>query len=187
MSEQKPAAREPEPLPRSSEPDMPYAPSVGTGPAASPQQPIGEGASALRAALRRAVRLAALVCLAAGLVTAVVAGLLVGWPGVWGALVGFAIALSFLATTSLVGARTAGGDPVVVAGWVLGSWLVKVVVVGLVLVALRDMTFYDPVALFVGIVVGMVSTLWAEYRALTSARIPYVDTSGRGQGGGTPA
>ncbi len=140
----------------------------------------GEAGRALRAALRRAVRTATVVCLAAAAVTAVVAYLLVGAAGVWGALLGFALALVFLATTAAVGARTAGGDPVVVAGWVLGSWLVKVVVVGVVLFTLRDATFYDPVALFVGIVIGMVCTLGAEFRALTAARIPYVDTSGRG-------
>ncbi|WP_380168820.1 hypothetical protein [Jannaschia sp. R86511] len=157
-------------------PAVPYgAPEAST---AAPHE-VGEGGLALRAALRRAVRLAALVCLVAGVVTAVVAGLLVGLPGVWGALLGFAIALAFLATTALVGARTAGGDPVVVAGWVLGSWLVKVVVVGVALFVLHDMTFYDPVSLFVGIVVGMLCTLYAEFRALTSARIPYVDTSAR--------
>ena len=136
-------------------------------------------ALAVRAALRRAVRLAAVVCLVAAVLTAVVAYLLVGLPGVWGALVGFALALGFLATTAVVGSRTAGGDPVVVAGWMLGSWLVKVVVVGVVLFALRDATFYDPVALFVGVVVGIVCTLGAETRAVTAARIPYVDTSGR--------
>jgi hypothetical protein len=158
------------------DPDVPYAPDPADPPA---RAEVGEGGLALRAALRRAVRLAVLVCGVAALVSAVVAGLLVGAPGVWGALVGFAIALAFLATTAVVGARTAGGDPVVVAGWVLGSWLVKVVVVGLVLWGLSGLDFYDPVALFVGIVVGMLATLFAEYRALTSARIPYVDTSGR--------
>lgn len=162
-------------------PDVPYGDAPRGGPPAPGTAGTdgGEAGAALRGALRSAVRLATLVCLAAAAVTAVVAYLLVGLPGVWGALLGFAIALVFLATTALVGARTAGGDPVVVAGWVLGSWLVKVVVVGLVLFALRDATFYDPVALFVGIVVGMVCTLFAEFRALTSARIPYVDTSGR--------
>ncbi|MFC5380546.1 hypothetical protein [Aquipuribacter nitratireducens] len=149
--------------------DQPYADPDGPAP-----RPVGEGGLALRAALRRAVRLAALVCAAAAAVTAAVAGLLVGAPGVWGALIGFAVALAFLGTTALVGARVAGGDPVVVAGWVLGSWLVKVVVVGLVLWGLRGLDFYDPVALFVGIVVGMVATLYAEYRALTTARVPYV-------------
>ncbi len=168
-----------------SEQSVPYGETTGTPVPPRPGEPGrgsphgGEGAMALREALRSAVRLAALVCLGAAVLTAVAAYLLVGLPGVWGALLGYAIALGFLATTSLVGARTAGGDPVVVAGWVLGSWLVKVVVVGVVLFVLDDMTFYDPVALFVGVVVGMVCTLFAEYRALTSARIPYVDTSGR--------
>lgn len=169
--------------PGSSEPTTP-GPAIPYGspePSPAPRRPeeVGEGGLALRAALARAVRLAVLVCLGAGLVTAVVAGLAVGLPGVWGALLGFAIALAFLATTALVGARTAGGDPVVVAGWLLGSWLVKVVVVGVALYVLADMSFYDPVSLFVGIVVGMVCTLYAEFRALTSAQIPHVDTSGR--------
>jgi len=158
-------------------PDRPYGAATGDPVRTAPDG--GEAGAALRGALRRAVRLATLACLGAATLTALVAFLLVGWPGVWGALLGFGISLVFLATTSLVGARTAGGDPLVVAGWVLGSWLVKVLVVGVVLYALRDATFYDPVALFVGIVVGMVCTLFAEFRALTSARIPYVDTSGR--------
>lgn len=135
----------------------------------------GEGGEALRQALRRAVRLATVVCLLAGALTAAVAGLLVGWPGVWGAVVGVGIALAFLVTTALVGARVAGGDPLLVAGAILGSWLVKVVLLVVVLVALRGQDFYDPVALFAGVVVGMLLTLWAEYRALTSARVPYVE------------
>ncbi|WP_336923294.1 hypothetical protein [Aquipuribacter sp. SD81] len=167
----------------SADDDVPYgSPSPSDPPpgaARTGDEPVGEAGLALRAALRRAVRLAALACAVAAVLTAVVAGLLVGLPGVWGALVGFAVAFGFLAVTALVGARVAGGDPVVVAGWVLGSWLVKVVVVGAVLWLVRDLDFYDPVALFVGVVVGMVATLFAEYRALTSARIPYVDTSGR--------
>ena len=139
----------------------------------------GPAAAALRAALLRATRTAALLCLVAAVVTAGVAYAVVGLPGVWGTVVGYGLALAFLATTTLVGSRTAGGDPVRVAGAVLGSWLVKVVVVGVVLYLLRDATFYDPVALFAGIVVGMVITLWVEYRTLTAAQIPYVDTSGR--------
>ena len=139
----------------------------------------GPAAVALRSALLRATRTATLLCLVAALVTAGVAYAVVGSPGVWGAVIGYALALTFLATTTLVGSRTAGGDPVRVAAVVLGSWLVKVLVVGVVLYALRDATFYDPVALFVGIVVGMVITLWVEYRTLTAAQIPYVDTSGR--------
>lgn len=138
-----------------------------------------ESAVALRAALLRATRNAALLCLVAAMVTAGIAYLVVGTAGVWGAVVGYALAFAFLATTTLVGSRTAGGDPVRVATAVLGSWLVKVLIVGGVLYALREATFYDPVTLFVGIVIGMVITLWVEYRALTAARIPYVDTSGR--------
>lgn len=138
-----------------------------------------EGVVTLRAALLRATRNAALLSLAAAIVTAGIAYLVVGTTGVWGAVIGYALAFAFLATTTLVGSRTAGDDPVRVAAFVLGSWLVKVLIVGGVLYALRGATFYDPVTLFVGIVVGMVITLWVEYRALTSARIPYVDTSGR--------
>lgn len=163
-------------------PDTPYgtAPAAPAGGQGSGAPRLGtEGSDALRGALRRAVRVSAVICLAAAAVTSVVAFLLVGAPGVWGAVVGYAIAFVFLGTTAVVGARTAGGDPVVVAGWVLGSWLVKVVVVGVALFLLRDATFYDPVAMFVGIVVGMVITLVAEYSALTRARVPYVDTSGR--------
>lgn len=176
--ERDPADPAPHAAPDGQDSRVPYGSPTST-PVAPGAAGVGEGGVALRKALRRAVVLATGVCLVAGALTAAVAGLLVGWPGVWGAVVGFAIALAFLATTALVGARTAGGDPVVVAGWVLGSWLVKVVVVGVVLFALRGADFYDPVALFVGIVVGMVCTLFAEFRALTTARIPYVDTSGR--------
>lgn len=167
-----------QPAPGTGDPDLPYG---QVHPTADPGRPrLGhEGSDALRTALRRAVLLSLLACLGAAVVISVVAFLLVGWPGVWGAVLGLAVSLVFLGTTAAVGARTAGGDPVIVAGWVLGSWLVKIVVVGVALFLLKDATFYDPVALFAGIVVGMLITLGAEYRGLTGARVPYVDTSGR--------
>ncbi len=149
-----------------------------TAGAAAPA-PGAESVAALREALGRTVRLAAVVCLLAGLATAVVAGLLAGWPGVWGGVIGVAISFFFLATTAFVASRVVGGDPLVMAAVILGSWLIKVVVLMAVILALRDAAFVDTWALIAGIGVGVLITLWAEVRELTAVRVPYADTSGR--------
>jgi hypothetical protein len=137
--------------------------------------PLSEGVLNLRRALRRALLTAAVTTAAGTAVLAVVAGVLAGWPGVWGALIGAGLAFVFLGTTALTVALTAGRDPVVSGAAVMGAWLLKVVVALAVVGSLARYDFFNRPALLLGVLIGLCVTLWAEYRAVVTARVPYVE------------
>jgi hypothetical protein len=57
----------------------------------------------------------------------------------------------------------------------MGSYLVKLVVVGLVLALLRDVDGVSRTALGLAAVVGLLLALLVEARVITSTRAPYVE------------
>ncbi|WP_418276268.1 hypothetical protein ACNHYB_15550 [Isoptericola jiangsuensis] len=127
-----------------------------------------------RAMLRRAML--STLLLVGGLV---VLGCAVGWfvagvQGVWGALLGAALAAFFCATTIWSMQRTIGRPPTTMAAVVMGAWLAKVVVLVVVLALLRGADFYDPYVLFVVLALGAVGSALLDYQAVRGARIPYV-------------
>lgn len=132
-------------------------------------------AQVLRTALRSTLLL--LVVLA---VVGVAAGaLLAGMPGVWAAVIGVAMALVFSATTTVVLLRTVTSPPAVMAAWVMGTWLVKVLLVVVVLGVLRGYDFYSRPVLAAVLGLGVVGSALLDYRAVTRGRVPYVEPSGR--------
>jgi len=136
---------------------------------------LPEGVRVLRRALRRAVWVAAAVTAAGTILLATIAGLVTGWSGVWGALMGAGLAFAFLATTALTASLTAGRDAMVAGAALMGSWLLKVILTLVVVGLLRDLDFFSRPALLLGVLIGLVVTLWAEYRYVSRASIPYVE------------
>ncbi len=133
-------------------------------PDASPARPI----------FRRALR-DCLLLLAVLLVTTPVIGWFVsGWPGVWGALVGVALAAVFSLSTPLVMLRTLRSPMMQVTGVVMGTWLVKVVLVIVVLALVRNADWLDPQVLGIVLLVGVLGSLALDLRAVTDTRLPYV-------------
>lgn len=130
-------------------------------------------AGAVRDVLRRALRdMLVLVGVLA------VVGVLAGWavagtPGVWGALVGVGVALLFSGTTVLSMLRTAGSPPATTAAVVLGAWLAKMVVLVAIFVVLSGQDFYDRVVLVVVLLVGVLGSVYLDYRAVVRGRVPY--------------
>ena len=61
------------------------------------------------------------------------------------------------------------------AGLLMGSYLVKLVVVGLLLAVLRDVGGVSRTALGISAVVGLLLALLVEARVITSTRAPYVE------------
>jgi F0F1-type ATP synthase assembly protein I len=124
----------------------------------------------LRTALRDTLLLVgALVVLGGGI------GLLVaGVPGLWGALVGAAIAAFFCATTIWSMMRTVGSSPARMAAFVMGAWIAKIVVLIVVLALLQGRDFYDPWVLIAVLAVGAIGSALLDYRAVNSGRVPYV-------------
>ncbi|GIG41488.1 hypothetical protein [Cellulomonas phragmiteti] len=141
----------------------------------SPADPLApEAQAAIRAVLHRALRdllvlLAVLVVLGV-----VVGGLVAGVAGVWGALVGAALALLFSGTTIWSMLRTVRSGLGQMSALVMGAWLVKVVVLVVVLAVLRGMDFYHPGVLVVVLTLGVVGSAFADYRAVGASRTPYV-------------
>ncbi len=141
-------------------------------------QPPGS-ADAVRAVLRRALR--HLLWLLAALA---VAGSAFGWfvagaAGVWGALIGVGVALVFSGTTVLAHLRTADAPVTTTGAVILGSWLAKMALLVVLLAVLDGLTFYDRTVLVAVLVVGVVGSVYLDYLAVTSGRVPYVDPAPR--------
>jgi branched-subunit amino acid transport protein AzlD len=97
-----------------------------------------------------------------------------GMRGVWGALIGTGLAALF-AVTTVVAVRTAAKRPMdlmVIA--VMGSWLLKMVLVLLVIVAIKDADFYHRGVMFGATAVAVVGSVLIDLQTVATARIPHV-------------
>lgn len=101
--------------------------------------------------------------------------LLAGANGLISALVGAAIAFLFSIMTI---ASVYIGSKLDIAGFyavVLGGWLFKIVIFGIVLIVLRGAEFINGPVLFGTVVVTVLGTLAVDSLAAMRARIPAVD------------
>lgn len=127
-----------------------------------------------RKVLRRALRDTGIL-LGALAVVGVVVGLVVsGTAGVWGAVIGVLLAGFFCATTIWSMMRSVGAGPAAMGGIVMGSWVVKIVVLVAVLALIRGRDFFDPYVLFGVVAVGAIGSALLDYRAVSQGRVPYV-------------
>lgn len=95
--------------------------------------------------------------------------------GVWGALLASVLAGSFFAVTGIVAALTANLDVQYLGFAVLGSWLIKIVVLLGALFWLRGQDFYDRPIFFVTLLLETVVLLVLEAVLVTRAPVPYVE------------
>lgn len=95
-------------------------------------------------------------------------------PGIYGALIGAAIGGGFLLMTIGVVLVTANSSPQVTLGAVLGSWLLKAALLLVVLIVIKDKTFYDNTALGVTIILVLVAMLGSEIMAITRTKLMYI-------------
>lgn len=96
-----------------------------------------------------------------------------GMPGVWSVLLGALIGGGFVLLTVATVYMTAKTTPQMTGAIVLGGWILKVVVLIVILLIIRDLTFYDPVALFVTVVLALVVTLGAEVWGMAQENLTY--------------
>nr|WP_231375752.1 hypothetical protein [Corynebacterium aquatimens] len=124
--------------------------------------------------MKRALKLGALALAAVTIVS------LIGWfaargmPGLWGVVLGAGIGGGFVLLTVISVLLTSKTDPATTMTVVLGSWLVKVVVLLVVLLILRGMTFYDTLALGVTLIAALVVVLGSETWGVMTTRSRYV-------------
>ncbi len=143
--------------------------------------PIGADAVFRRALRDTLVFLGALLVLALA-----VGGLVERLPGVWGALLGWALAVLFSTTTVVAMLRTGRSSPGTMAVVVMGTWLAKVLVVVVALALLRPLDFYSKPVLGAVLAIGVLGSALLDYRAVSAGRVPYVEPGEPGGPGTTP-
>lgn len=89
-------------------------------------------------------------------------------------LIGAAMAGGFLLVTVVSMLFTASTTPTTTGAVVLGTWLMKVIVVFLVLVLIRDLEFYSHVAFFVTLLMTLIVVLVAEAYGVITSRVTYL-------------
>jgi len=124
--------------------------------------------------LVRALRLGSSALLVVTIVSLMSWGGYQGLPGIWGVLIGAAIAGGFLLVTVASVLLTASTTPTTTGAVVLGTWLMKVIVVLMVLVLIRDLTFYSHVAFFVTLLVALIVVLATEAYGVITSRVTYL-------------
>ncbi|NYI06424.1 hypothetical protein [Allostreptomyces psammosilenae] len=112
---------------------------------------------------------------AAMLIAAAVGFLAAGAPGVYGGLIGIAVPVAFFGLTAVVGKVTARLALQYLAGAILGSWLLKLIVLMVVLWWLRGEDFYSSGAFFIAFAVGTIGFLAVETTIMLRARMLYVE------------
>jgi len=130
-----------------------------------------------RQAYRRALRWIGIL-----MATLAIGGTVIGWftaglPGVWGALIGVALAGLCCAATVWSVAHTIGADSTAIATSVLGTWLVKLVLIIITLVFLRGREFYNPYVLFGVLALGVLGSVAIEAYCVHRSRMSYVDVA----------
>ena len=123
----------------------------------------------------KAARTGLLAAIAFVPVAALVGLLAAGERGAYGAALGCLVPASVLLLTWGAAELGVQRSAQAFAGLLMGSYLVKLVVVGLLLAVLRDVDGADRTALGVAAVVGLLLALVVEARVITSTRAPYVE------------
>lgn len=127
--------------------------------------------SIMRGIVVRGLLITVIIAVLASIIGVIVAGV----PGIWGALIGAAMAFVFFAITAVLMYFTADSGPTVMAGAVLGGFLVKIAGLIGVTAALRGMDFYNPWVLFVTLAVAACASLVVDVVTVQRARLPIID------------
>lgn len=124
--------------------------------------------------LKRALRFGSIALVAITIISLAVWGGMRGIPGIWGVLVGAGIGGGFVLLTVLSVLAASKASPTNTIIVVMGSWLIKLLVLIVILAVIRDMDFYDKMALFATVVMALIATLGTEAWGVVSARVSYV-------------
>jgi ATP synthase protein I len=123
----------------------------------------------------RILRAAAIPTALVGLVLIVVFGILDGSKGLFGALFGNVVVGAFFSASLIAMGYASRRGPTMLMGAAMATYLVKIVLLGVLLVTLRDTTAFDFQAFGITILVGMVVWLTGQVRAFLRMKTPYVE------------
>lgn len=98
-----------------------------------------------------------------------------GSAGFWGSAIGAIVAGLFFSVTAVIAVTTTKMGPDKLGFVILGSWLLKIVILMGVLAWLRTEDFYSRPFFFAVLVIQTMVLLALEAVILTRAKVPYVD------------
>ncbi|MCL3860447.1 hypothetical protein [Actinotalea sp. K2] len=128
---------------------------------------------ALRAVFRRALRDVLVLVTVIAVVGIAAGAALRGTPGVWGALIGTVIVAVFSGSTVVAMLRTAGSSVTTASAALVGTWIAKMLLLIVAIAVLRDLDFYDSGVLGVVVIVGVLGSVFVDFRAVSTGRVPY--------------
>lgn len=124
--------------------------------------------------LIRALKFGWMSLAAVALVSLVAWGATRGTTGMWGVLLGVAIGGGFLLLTVVSVLATAQMSAATTGAVVLGTWLMKIVVLLMLLYLLRGLDFYDRTAFAVTVMIALVVVLASEAYGVVTSKVTYV-------------
>lgn len=127
-----------------------------------------------QAPLKRALKLGGWALVLLTIVSLAIWGGMRDLPGIWGVLIGAAIGGGFVLLTVISVLATANTSPSTTMAVVLGSWMLKLIVLIVVLFVLRGMDFYDTAALGVTVILALIVVLGSEVWGIMTTRATYV-------------
>jgi len=128
-----------------------------------------------RRPLLRAVRFGSIALAILTVISLAVWGGMRDLPGIWGVLIGAAIGGGFVLMTAASVLFTSSTNPATTGAVVLGSWLLKIVVLIIILAIIRDMEFYDRMALLVTLILALIVVLATDVWGVITAKVTYVN------------
>lgn len=127
----------------------------------------------VRGVLRRALRELVVATALIGVVGVVGGWFLAGTAGMLGALLGVGVGLLFCGTTLVSMLVTVHRPLAVLATVVLGTWLVKMIIIVAVFAVIRGLSFYDKYVFAATLVAIVLTSTAIDVRAVLQARIPH--------------
>ena len=121
------------------------------------------------------LRGAAIPTLVVGVGLVILFSVLSGLPGFFGAVLGLAVVMAFFSISWYVVSGASARGPAIMMGAALGTYIVKVVLLGILLVMFRDTEAFDFKAFAWTILVGVICWTGFQVRAFMRQRILYVD------------
>jgi ATP synthase protein I len=121
------------------------------------------------------LRTAAIPVVATAVVVVAASAVLAGGKGLLGAVFGVVLAAAFYVSTLVVLGRVSQSHPMLFMNVALGTYLAKIIVLGVLLVALQGTTAFDGKAFGWSILVSALVWSAVEIRAFTKLKVFYVD------------
>lgn len=125
--------------------------------------------------MRAVLRWGTLAAVGALVLAGVVGYLVDGSSGLWGGVLGIAVPVAFFTVTVIVAIVTVRLRPEILGAAILGSWILKLIILIAVLAALSNADFYNRTVFFIAFTLGTVGYLILEAVIVVRTRVPYTE------------